>query len=125
MRKIANTTELQTELSRLLDYAGSYQPSRAVLASELNHLSYRMAADTAPQSLEEAKQAMDDLQKQWGEAYGAWHKAMNGPQGTRSFEQKQKDSEIAFKKWKSVSKALKAAQKSFDKLIKQQEQAAE
>lgn len=42
MKKIANTQELTAELNRLLDYAGSHQPSREVLASELQKLSFRM-----------------------------------------------------------------------------------
>lgn len=43
MRKIANTTELTSELERILDYAGSYQPSRVRLAAELGELSVRVA----------------------------------------------------------------------------------
>ena len=51
MRKIANTHELAGELERILDYAGSVRPSRAVLASELNALSMKVAT-TSPSSLE-------------------------------------------------------------------------
>jgi hypothetical protein len=48
MKKIANTTELQTELQRLLAYSQSELPSRAVLASELQALSERVAGDNKP-----------------------------------------------------------------------------
>lgn len=48
MRKIANTTELTSELQRLLDYAGSHQPSRVKLASRLQALSYRVAGSASP-----------------------------------------------------------------------------
>lgn len=55
MRKIANTAELQTELERLLDYAGSHQPSRAKLASELRDLSMRVAIAREEDILHETK----------------------------------------------------------------------
>lgn len=52
MRKIANAHELVGELERLLDYAGTYQPSRAKLAAELQALSERVASDV-PKDLED------------------------------------------------------------------------
>lgn len=42
MRKLANTTELQHELHRLLSYAQSERPSRRRLATELRDLSHRL-----------------------------------------------------------------------------------
>lgn len=42
MRKIANTSELQTELRRLLSYAQSERPSRMRLATALLELSSRL-----------------------------------------------------------------------------------
>jgi hypothetical protein len=44
MHRIANTTELQSELRRLIAYAESPQPSRERLAAALNDLSERVAA---------------------------------------------------------------------------------
>jgi len=45
MHKIANTNELQSELRRLIAYAGSDLPSRTRIAAELRQLSQRVAAD--------------------------------------------------------------------------------
>lgn len=44
MRKIATTTELQTEIRRLISYAQSDRPSRVKLAGALGALSKRVAA---------------------------------------------------------------------------------
>lgn len=60
MRKIANTVELQAELSHLLDYAQSHQPSRVVLAQALSDLSERVAATPKTVFLE---------QDRWNYAY--------------------------------------------------------
>jgi hypothetical protein len=44
MRKIANTTELQSELKQLIKYAGSDKPSRARLAKDLSTLAVRVGS---------------------------------------------------------------------------------
>lgn len=45
MRKIANTTELQTELRKILAYAQSELPSRTTIAHQLEQLSLRVAKE--------------------------------------------------------------------------------
>lgn len=57
MRKIANTAELTGELERLLEYAGSFQPSRVMLADELRELSRRVAWETV--AYDAVKRAME------------------------------------------------------------------
>lgn len=47
MRKIANTTELQGELQRLLEYTRTEQPSREKLAADLRVLAARLAPQSA------------------------------------------------------------------------------
>lgn len=65
MRKIATTDELQHELRQILDYASSLQPSRALLASELQQLSVRVAMNervvTAKMDQDKLIQMFDSL----------------------------------------------------------------
>lgn len=51
MRKIANTSELQSELRRLLAYAQSERPSRRRIASALEDLSLRLAKVTPSETI--------------------------------------------------------------------------
>jgi hypothetical protein len=48
MHKIANSSELQTEILRVLAMAQKPNPSRTKLASELNNLADRVAAGSPP-----------------------------------------------------------------------------
>lgn len=61
MRKIADTNELQAELRRLLAYAQTEQPSRSVLAGELEALGARLAGDKT--AAEDARAVTDRLFK--------------------------------------------------------------
>ena len=59
MRRIANTTELVSELQRLLAVSGSNQPSRTKVAAELEELSARVAmgpGETFGEELEKLQQ---------------------------------------------------------------------
>lgn len=51
MHRIANTTELQVELHKLLELASSARPSRVKLARQIEALSQRVAMDEAGQAL--------------------------------------------------------------------------
>ena len=62
MRKIANTSELQQELRRLLQYAAAYRPSRSLLASKLLGLSQRVATEVSSEAAK-AKQRFDKSKK--------------------------------------------------------------
>jgi hypothetical protein len=55
MRKIANSSELQQELQKLLRYAQTANPSREKLASELQQLSRRLVAGTGMSVLNQIK----------------------------------------------------------------------
>lgn len=55
MDKIANSKELQAELSQLLAYAKSPKPSRVMIARALHSLSIRVGGEIPPQFLEHMK----------------------------------------------------------------------
>lgn len=59
MKRIASTTELQAELTKILAYARTKNPSRLMLARDLNALSYRVAGEVPPQFLEHMKKKED------------------------------------------------------------------
>ena len=60
INKIANSNELEAELRKLLAYAQSENPSRQVLAQDLQVLSVRVAGKIPPQFLEHIKKKDDD-----------------------------------------------------------------
>lgn len=61
MRKIANSRELRTELRGILAYAESNNPSRVTIASELNAVTDRLAADVTKADWERALKADEDM----------------------------------------------------------------
>jgi len=67
MRRIANTTELTTELTRLLAYAGSYQPSRVKLAASLRSLALRTAAPKPPPDIQWLCDALENVMNRLGD----------------------------------------------------------
>jgi hypothetical protein len=73
MRKIANTTELTSELKRLLAYAGSHQPSRAKLASELRDLSMRVAVAKSSRVASDADSVLDKVERQLKSKFPGLH----------------------------------------------------
>lgn len=86
MRKIASPQELQGELQKLLDFAGTEQPSRQALANDLRGLADRLAAyDTPAEAIKKAINLLDYLPNgvaSWVEAHGG-DKALASKNGTR------------------------------------------
>lgn len=86
MRKIASPQELQGELKKLLDLAGTQQPSRQALANGLRGLADRLAAyDTPAEAIRKAIDLMDYLPNgvsAWVEAHGG-DKTLASKNGTR------------------------------------------
>lgn len=62
MDKIANSKELQAELSQLLAYAQSPRPSRVMIARALHSLSIRVGGEI-PEAFKENIQKMKDKAK--------------------------------------------------------------
>ena len=63
MRRIASTKELQAELTKLLAYSKTANPSRVLLANELVQLGVRVAGEVPPQFLEHMKKKEDGDEK--------------------------------------------------------------
>lgn len=84
MHKIASPQELQGELQKLLDLAGTQQPSRQALADGLRGLAVRLAAYSTP--AEDIRQAINLLDylpngvSAWVEAHGG-NKALASKNG--------------------------------------------
>lgn len=60
MRRIASTKELQAELTKLLAYSKTTNPSRVLIANELVQLSVRLAGELPPEFLENIKEKKDE-----------------------------------------------------------------
>jgi len=86
MQKIASPQELHGELKKLLDLAGTQQPSRQELANELRGLAVRLAAWATPaEDITKAINLLDYLPNgvsAWVEAHGG-NKALASKNGTK------------------------------------------
>jgi hypothetical protein len=60
MDKIANSKELQAELTKLLAYSKTERPSRVLIARDLATLSIRLGGEIPPQFLENIKKKKEE-----------------------------------------------------------------
>lgn len=60
MKRIASANELQSELNKILAYAQTENPSRHMLASSLELLSYRVAGELPPEFLKNIQKKKDE-----------------------------------------------------------------
>lgn len=60
LTKIASATELQAELKKILAYAQTENPSRKVIAQDLELLGARVAGELPPEFLKNIKKKKDD-----------------------------------------------------------------
>lgn len=60
MRKIASTKQLQAELTKLLAYSKTANPSRVLIANELVQLGVRVAGELPPEFLENIKEKKEE-----------------------------------------------------------------
>ena len=67
MRKIANPTELRTEVQKILAYSQTHQPSRERIASSLHNLSQRVASSAA------ADAVLDKVERQLKSKFSTLH----------------------------------------------------